>query len=415
MASLLASWVHDTLKLPDKITRFETDCANGLVFYNVLHKLGFVEESEELQLAPRTTSSGRRSNLRAIVPLLRSKLHISLSDNDITLIATEQRGAATKLLYQIKERYEEMQKPKVYKKTSALDGSGSRQKFVREKGDSFVEKCLDAGMTQSQVAMEVHLKRFVDSQRLTEAKAKETEEEEVEQELEEMRQRRQEMLQSMQARRQFKQEWEDTGKQKWKANQRTKIERERKELSYELSMQERSQIKQENARRAAKMDMHTSLDEFERNMRRMGIDIGAGEVDIGMEEEQDALARPKGKSLTTPTVELAKNLPGGKRQLLLEEKPSEYLQRMEAELEFQFDPKEVKGYETALRYKMKTERTAKKEKETRLRKAEVDQSRIQRSIAQKVAFEDKLAELLELSANERTAAAQVIPCCPCCW
>jgi hypothetical protein len=110
---MLVRWLNDELRVPTPVQAIESDLANGVVIGFVLenvskilsasgsgHAALDVPESLLKSLENSDASISKLSNWEALQPVLQQICPVS--QKDIEAIATEQRGAAAKLLVSIK-------------------------------------------------------------------------------------------------------------------------------------------------------------------------------------------------------------------------------------------------------------------------------------------------------------------------
>lgn len=176
MAALLGEWVAKSLSLSQPITSFERDLSNGFLFGEVLVALGFASSDLTAKLTDAHSvrvargaafcfslilsfllqSGVKMANFKALQPAL-SEVGITLTTKDIRDIITEQRGAATKLLYQLRVAYE-APKPKA----KATPSAGATLQWTRESDADlvadpekrsdleFVKRAIEAGAAAPQ-------------------------------------------------------------------------------------------------------------------------------------------------------------------------------------------------------------------------------------------------------------------------
>ena len=108
MATLLVDWLNSLeLKGVPKITEVQESCASGYVIGRALVKLGFVADDENAP-APFVNSGTAQSkvtNFSALNAPLK-EVGINLSPAAAKAIMVEERGAAAKLLFALKQKVE---------------------------------------------------------------------------------------------------------------------------------------------------------------------------------------------------------------------------------------------------------------------------------------------------------------------
>ena len=155
-------------------------------------------------------------------------------------------------------------------------------------------------------------------------------------------------------------------------------DRERTELRFELTVAERAARNRANVRHRYTMEQQNGIDEFEKNMKRMG-------------------SGPKSpRELTSADF-----------QGVDYEPPYQMTQRLTQKFEEDHKPAEVVGYYQDVKAKISADRIARRERQTRRRKMMVDQARSQAGVEATRAQQQRINKLLEEGKAQRLAASQM--------
>jgi hypothetical protein len=305
-----------------------------------------------------------------------------LKKKAIQEIIMEKRGSAAKVLYEIKTTWEAKNTPgsggglpknNTKLVTSTISKRPTERKNVsklKDKDalsgvpvdpsfgeDDFFEKLLDEVNPENfnQLDMAVHQRPFHDFQREQERVAMDRERQDRAQKSASAASARAEDQSRFQQKKEFMKTWEAEGAKAHRANQLVKARREQVELAYELSLVEKEEVYKELALRTSKSEFAAGVDEFEKNLKRLGVDLRGG-----------------GGGSKEGSVAVSKHTNG-----------LEHLRALEAKVqEENFTPAANKGQMSALRDRRETSKAAQKEKDRRQRKMLVDQSNAQKVIDQ---------------------------------
>ena len=289
-------------------------------------------------------------------------------------IIMEKRGSAAKVLYEIKTAWEakndggggpvkdtkivtstiskrptERKNVKKLKEKEALGGVPVDPSFGE---DDFFEKVTNEVdlANFNQLDMAIHQRQYHDFQREQERKAMDLERQDKAMKSATGSQSKAEGRLRAKQKKEFMEQWKEEGIRTHKANQLVKARREQVELSYELALVEKEEVLKESALRKSKREFASGVDEFEKNLKRLGVDLGGGGNEGGA----------VGSKHTNGM---------------------EHLRALEARVHEQnFTPAANKGQMGALRDRRETSLAAQKEKDRRQRKMLVDQSSAQAQI-----------------------------------
>tara|TARA_B110000305_G_C19397070_1_gene618032 strand:+ start:589 stop:1347 length:759 start_codon:yes stop_codon:yes gene_type:complete len=119
MASYVAAWCNNQIKLSTKVTNPGKQFSNGYLFGELLIAIDWLDAGEWGKMTNNSTTHARLSNFAIVDACLKSK-GVFYDNNLIPLIVTEARGAAADLLLKIKRCKEvhEQPPPKVVEKST---------------------------------------------------------------------------------------------------------------------------------------------------------------------------------------------------------------------------------------------------------------------------------------------------------
>ena len=217
--------------------------------------------------------------------------------------------------------------------------------------------------------------------------------------------------------------------------------RERTELRFELTMAERAALLRNNARNTATTDVMSGIDNFEKNMKRLGrcVDPGANWLAQGARARLCAyrvalfgcLCPPTRASpcdhipsvLVAWTCMCARGVslcwgacsgPRSPRELTKDdfasaeyETPYDMTNRLAHKFQEDHNAAECVGYYQDVKAKIGEDRVARRERETRRRKMMVNQQRSQAAVEAQRQEQARIAALLEVGQSERLAASQL--------
>lgn len=190
----------------------------------------------------------------------------------INQIMDEERGAALRLLFQIKLNREES--------INAMTMTGLKPEMLQTK----MKKSAQAGVIARRKGLEPTIKskklsmieskllKFEERKERLELKAIREQQKEDELVHQLLMDRRQKQIEQLKENREFMEEWMRQGKKNWTANKRVTLERIRKEeiLNKALTDKHINKIKQNM--QDATDDVVGGIDNFEKNLARMGIE-----------------------------------------------------------------------------------------------------------------------------------------------
>lgn len=294
----LIRWCNEDLSLPSYIQpdtveeQFSNGYLYGCIIYNIAPIMNIRLPDNYLKsfIQNDNTTATKVSNFDTVRQGLRL-LNLSIDSNRITAICTEQRGAATGLLFQLKSAFDiatgavpSQNLPS--SSTSTLltasafgvttkpssSSSSTRLRLAETVRDApLVNQYLLAGMNPKQIAMALHLSRFEEFRIATERKAALLDAEEDSHHLQDIRSQQIAQAQKTQTHRAWGEDFEATNKELHELEMNRMQDQERTDLAYELTMMEKRRILENNERVRSKYDAQSNINKFEKNMRKMGL------------------------------------------------------------------------------------------------------------------------------------------------
>lgn len=116
MSALLLSWLNEEVRLSSPITNLETDFATGYLLGEVLSR--FNQQPDFGLFSPADKSDSKINNFTRLEPTLR-RLGVPFDTRIAQQVMMRQKGAAAKLVYQIKANLEKIRAPVVGRGTDA--------------------------------------------------------------------------------------------------------------------------------------------------------------------------------------------------------------------------------------------------------------------------------------------------------
>ena len=101
MSALLLSWMNEELQLSSEIYNFDTDFSNGYLVGEILHR--FNQQKNFHKFINKSTADAKINNWCLLSPTINA-LAVKFDSKCAYSIMCQQKGFASKLLYQIKVR-----------------------------------------------------------------------------------------------------------------------------------------------------------------------------------------------------------------------------------------------------------------------------------------------------------------------
>ena len=99
MSSLLLEWMNNELQLSSEITSFEADFSNGFLVGEILHR--FNQQKNFHKFINKSSADAKINNWCLLSPTINA-LAVKFDSKCAYAIMCQQKGYASKLLYQIK-------------------------------------------------------------------------------------------------------------------------------------------------------------------------------------------------------------------------------------------------------------------------------------------------------------------------
>jgi hypothetical protein len=126
MSSLLLKWLNEDVRLSTPVTNFENDFSTGYLLGEVLWRHN--QQADFAEFLSVDKSDSKISNFTRLEPTLR-RLEIPFDPRIAQQIMMKQKGAATKIIYQVKAALERVRAPVVGRDT----GDGVKLVVVRDR------------------------------------------------------------------------------------------------------------------------------------------------------------------------------------------------------------------------------------------------------------------------------------------
>lgn len=157
MAAILTKWVNEEVKLSSKVETLEAQLADGVLLAELLSKFR-VERVPLLREA--TAHDERLRNLRQLLPALR-ELGLKPKGSILEGVATEQRGAAARLLFEVRLALTGELEARREKESAQRPHAVTPRRSEVEPRVRFAQSLRTDGMSTKQAAMASLTKRCV--------------------------------------------------------------------------------------------------------------------------------------------------------------------------------------------------------------------------------------------------------------
>lgn len=386
MAAQLLRWAN-SLGLKNKVENLDVDLADGCVVAELLAIINVLKPPilRSIRRTERGDVENAAQNYEKIIGVLKNELGMDVNRKDVAQVILEQPGAAATFLFRIKCKLEP--------ETAACEDSrlSLEEKNRREKEAAVLKAKatikhkpipnhdLELGvrglLTKKQLDTTLHLAHFED-RRINREKEIDMELRQEEEDLNKTRaERREAQRERLREGREFLDLWIAQGKANWKTNQLVKRDRIRRELQFELTCRAREAAQAEAIRCTNATQVQRGAEEFERNLKRLGVDTGDS-ASTGTEV------------MLMDQVDLS--LPANREAVVKEMMIK--------------DSVEVSKYMTRIKTQHEESLASRKAREQRRRKMLVDQEKAQKSVDEELAEEMLLQSMQAESREERLAA-----------
>ncbi|KAL3670551.1 hypothetical protein V7S43_004865 [Phytophthora oleae] len=282
MSALVLRWLNEELQLHHKVEVLERDASNGYIIAEVLHLQGLEPQFETYQNS--STTAAKIHNMELLGEKLET-LGVPFPVNTRRAIMMEERSAVLQFLLQLKDFLRRRPKMKLESskvvsvqplvKTASVKSNfpprDVEERFVLETTKKFHPKDVNF---HKGIDMAVHLRRFEQRQW------------ETEKEFDGFQQKAKVDNNStsaagyaaarahLQEKAEFMRDWDREHQQKWKQTQRRYLATERDDLRLELALEARRQLAVEEKLAESQHDAADGVNEFEKNMNRLGLATG---------------------------------------------------------------------------------------------------------------------------------------------
>ncbi|KAF0734951.1 hypothetical protein Ae201684_008428 [Aphanomyces euteiches] len=353
MSALLIKWINTDFNLRRKVVSLEKDLSNGFLLGELLHELKL--ETDFTAYIDSDSVPSTLANFERLATSL-GAIHITLSVEMARSIMMEKKGAAAKVLMELKALLDRRQAKHHHSQPSTASvrppPEVTRRHFCsvnsKDTNEKFVENLIDSldpadVNNHNRVDMAIHLRKFSEFMWQTEQQNSKFFSDKRQQELAAKAQQRERDISHLHEKQEFLKNWCDEGQREWATNQAVKTSREATQLSFELGQREKRRLIAIQNNDIAASDLEDGVTSFDRNFNRLGISTGS--------DEKVHLARIQGTAL-------------------------EHISKLEQEVnKCQFRPASNIQMMKELRERRKIHLNAQKERASRRRKMLVDQTR----------------------------------------
>ncbi|GBG23895.1 Reticulocyte-binding protein 2-like a [Hondaea fermentalgiana] len=395
MSAQLLRWIGaggDRRDGGDANGSLEQCAADGFAVASILAKYGLVRATQlkKFKRAEQENTAAlleiAASNFEKLEPILEEKLGLVLTRKEIANVMLEVPGAAAQMLFKLKCKLEPDAAPPEDSLLSLEEKSRKDREAavlnIRESPrrvpvpDPNLELAARGLLNKKQLDSALHLAHF-EERRIERQLAADDEARAEHKDLCEARaERRKSRLERLAESRAFLDAWIEQGKRDWRMNERVKAERIRRELQFELTCRASEAAKAEALRAENTKLVQRGTEEFERNLKRLGVDTG----DSSGTGTAAALAKTELQS-----------------RAALEAKVEDMMARNKAE---------VAKHLAGIRAQREESLAGRKAREQRRRKMLSDQEKAQRTLEADLAREALLQKVQEEAEQERKAASE---------
>jgi hypothetical protein len=271
MAELIADWINNKVELSKHVNNFEKDFANGFLFGELLKKYKQIENLEDF--SKKSLRDSKINNFALLEPTFRS-LKIKFDSQKIDKVMKEERGAALGLLCQLKQALEKCMFSLDTNMTDTMPAkklNPGKEKYKEQARNFFKRRLQETNVSQKNINLATHLHKFEERMMKQEAQAKKEEAEDNKIRMKMKQDMMKAQIDKLQRNTGFMEEWLRKGIEDWKRNQTIKKERERMQLEFELTQTRRIESFTMTQVNRAINEVTDGIDEFERNLKRQGI------------------------------------------------------------------------------------------------------------------------------------------------
>ena len=275
MTELVMDWLTMDVQLPVSTSQFEEGFSNGYLFGELFKKFKQVPGEEEFY--DHHTIEAKLANFKRLQPVFKS-LGVKASSTRIQEIMAGKRGAALRLLYQVKMALENVRPAQDLQFINEKEEMFKALRNPRVEYDSHEERFMDGRLRsvayrESDAQLARKLAKFEEEAMLQESNARELDLIDEERAALQRDRNRQIVLEKAAQTKSFLDDWQRRGYAQWKKNLDHQRKRETMELNFEKRQILRRQDRLQNTRKSAEEEV-AEIGAFEANLTNLGIDSG---------------------------------------------------------------------------------------------------------------------------------------------
>jgi hypothetical protein len=393
MSALLCRWLNSNeVNLSVKVdpSTLEKEFANGYRFAEIFANANAAQNIGLLHVddLPLFRNSRHRNcaveNFTMLLPIFK-RIGLSIPPEKVRKIVIEERGACSDVLFKIREAFNSAdgKVPKVeFRKfeNSIFNYTRDEKPLLPQirKATVLHETIIDPRSSKQNRDIAIHLRHFEEEQNVYQEKVAYMEVEEIKDQKKKWQTKRLIEKETLKEKRQWAINKEKEDVRKWKKTQDLKILRQRKQLEFELSVLEKQRRKKKMLKKKLTREQMEGIEMFDRNRKRLG---------VGGDEEEELPEDPELLKIERIT-------------------PFQHLKRLKKTVaqETKTFAAPARNYMKQLHSKRVSDKIARKEREARQRKQDVDQKKAQINAQQSKNEAKLLRKLLGIGRAERKEA-----------
>ena len=283
MSALLMRWCNDALHLSRPVTSFERDFSNGFLLGEVLAK--FNQQPDFDRFIDSSKSNAKINNFCMLEPTMR-RMRIKFDSKIAYNIMRGERGAANKLLYQVKMGIEALGSATVGRTregtVAALAHTTTR--MSKPVYDSTIhnhfEKSIRAlAANQNQVYMDRHLKKFTDAGRRHAESAARANDDLLETMHMQKQEARRQRIHATRREHDVMHDAQEQGIREWERNQEIRLAQQYMSQTYQQKQAEKAETRRIVRTLDEQDEVRAGIEDFERRVAsQFGVSVAAGAV-----------------------------------------------------------------------------------------------------------------------------------------
>eukprot|EP00930_Biecheleria_cincta_P030071 TRINITY_DN20871_c0_g1_i1.p1 TRINITY_DN20871_c0_g1~~TRINITY_DN20871_c0_g1_i1.p1 ORF type:complete len:1954 (-),score=553.23 TRINITY_DN20871_c0_g1_i1:93-5921(-) len=400
MSELLQNWLNNEVGLSTNVSNFEKDFATGFLLGEILHK--FRQQVDFDQFQNKNTYEVKIANFKRLEPTFKA-LGIKFNATQSNAVMNSERGAALRLLYQLKMAAERLVLATSASADVQAGGTGAVTKGIRVPRDQydgherrFFEHRLRATCLNVKQAREAKVtKKFELEKHKQEVVAFEMDNIEMAHMDEQRQIHRFSLQERLRQNKAAKEDWEAHSHQLWQENMQVRLMRESADAKFNERVFQKQKEKSLNARDLASTDVKKGVKEFESTLATLGLSKelearavkGIPDEESSEDEDEDNDTRRRGQELLNQTTK------AGTAKDLVEALQSRLPSSQELEHEAGLFMRKIKESKHA-------GSIARRERERRRRRVLVEQQREQEMLEESQLEEVLLEKLARESVEE---------------